>query len=221
MPQMPSSFVTARVACVVVALSAGLAAGREPQDTPQQSRSDGSRAAPEETLSMSKAVVCASDSIKGYENYQELPGAALTSDEKLHVYYRPLGYQTSYTDGFYEAHFTQDAEIHRRGEKAVLRQKKRLLEYHPKVRQPPAQVFLRNEISLKDLPPGDYDLNIILYDEIAKGSPATQLVQFKVIPAQDPRQQAQDGAAPSRTPPRARRGVRSGPPPAQARTGGS
>jgi hypothetical protein len=199
---MPSAFTTVRVVCVVVGLFGGLAAGREPQDRARQSATGSSPDGSEETLSMSKGVVCASDSIKGYENYQELPGAALTREEKLHVYYRPLGYQTSYNDGFYEAHFIQDAEIRRRGEKTVLRQKKKLLEYHPRGRERPALIYLRNAISLKELPPGDYDLNIILYDEIAKGAPATQIVPFKIIPAQDPRQAAEDDAASSRTAPK-------------------
>ena len=46
-----------------------------------------------------------------------------------------------------------------------------------------ALIFLRNTISLKGLKPGDYELIIILHDEIAKGPPATQAVKFRVIAA--------------------------------------
>ncbi len=134
---------------------------------------------------MSRGVVCSS--IDGYEDYEVLPDAAQTSDEKLLVYYRPLGYKSVLVDGLYQAHFTQDAQIRKHGEKAVLRQKLKLLEYKPKNASPPDYIYLRNTISLKGLPPGDYDLTIILRDEVAKCPAATQVVKFRVIPAQDPR----------------------------------
>jgi hypothetical protein len=151
---------------------------------------DDSRSSPHDTLRMSQAVVCRS--IDGFENYEPLPDAAQTSDEKLLVYYRPFGYQTAFVKGSYQAHFTQDAEIRRRGEKAIVRHKKKLLEYTAKSPQPPELIYLRNTISLKELKPGDYDLTIILHDEIAKGPPATQVVKFRVIPAQDPRKKGQE-----------------------------
>jgi len=134
---------------------------------------------------MSPGVVCRT--IDGYEAYEPLPGAALTSDEKLLVYYRPAGYKSALVDGHYQAHFTQDAQIRKRGEKAILRQKLKILEYKPKNPTPPQYVYLRNTVSLKGLAPGDYDLTIILRDEVAKCPAATQVVKFRVIPAQDPR----------------------------------
>jgi len=140
---------------------------------------------PESGLKMSRGIVCRS--IDGYEVYEPLPDAALTSDEKLLVYYRPVGYKSVLVDGLYEAHFTQDAQIRKRGEKAVLRQKQKLLDYKPRNASPPQYVYLRNTISLKGLPPGDYDLTIVLRDEVAKCPAATQVVKFRVIPAQDPR----------------------------------
>jgi hypothetical protein len=140
---------------------------------------------PQSELRMSPGVVCRS--IDGYEVYETLPDAALTSDEKLLVYYRPAGYKSELVGERYHAHFTQDAQIRKRGEKAVLRQKLKLLEYKPTSPSPPQYIYLRNTISLKGLPTGDYDLTIILRDEVAKGPAATQVVKFRVIPAQDPR----------------------------------
>jgi hypothetical protein len=155
-------------------------------DGPRKGDSSDERLAPRAALRMSQAVVCRS--IDGYEAFEPLPDAALTSDEKLLVYYRPLGYQTVYESGFYHAHFTQDGEIHRRGQKAVLRQKKKLLEYKPKSSQPLALLYMRNTISLKGLAPGEYELIILLRDELAKAPPATQVVKFRVVPAIDPRE---------------------------------
>jgi hypothetical protein len=152
----------------------------------------------ESSLTMSRGVVCSS--IDGYEIYDPLPDAALTSDEKLLVYYRPGGYKSNAVDGGYQAHFTQDAQIRKRGQKAVLRQKLKLLEYKPKnSTSPPQFIYLRNSVSLKGLPPGDYDLLIILHDEVAKPATATQIVKFRVIPAQDPRKM--DDASPKKAEP--------------------
>jgi hypothetical protein len=135
-------------------------------------------------LCMSDAVVCSS--IEGFESYERLPDAALTSDEKLLIYYRPFGYKTALVDGMYQAHLIQDAQIHKRGQKAVLRKKLKLLDFKPRSQSPPDNLFVRNSISLKGLPPGDYDLTIILHDEVVKEPPATQSVKFRIVPAQDP-----------------------------------
>ena len=76
---------------------------------------------------MSRAVVC--KSINGYEDYKPLAGAAQTSEEKLLVYYRPLRYKIDFVDGYYRAHVIQDNEIRKRGEKKIVRQKKKVVEY--------------------------------------------------------------------------------------------
>ena len=136
-------------------------------------------------LRMSEAIIC--DTIKGYEDYEPLPGAALTSDEKLLVYYRPLNYRSSMVKGSYQAHLTQDAQVRKRGTKKILWQKLKMVDYTtPKRDLPPTQVYLRNTISLKGLEPGEYDLIIILHDENNEGRTATQAVKFRVIPADDP-----------------------------------
>jgi hypothetical protein len=145
-------------------------------------------------LRMSPAVVCRS--IDGYEAYEELPDAALTADEKLLLYFRPLGHKIDLADGYYRCHLIQDAQIRKRGQKAIVQQKLKLLEYKPKSRQPPRYIYLRDSISLKGLAPGEYDLTVILHDELAKGPPATQVVKFRVIPAQDPRK-AEKKASPA------------------------
>jgi hypothetical protein len=136
-----------------------------------------------DSFRMTPGVVCRS--IDGYEDFEELPGAALTSDEKLVLYFRPLGYKIDLASGYYRAHLVQDAQIRKRGQKAVLQQKLKILEYKPKSRTPPLRIYLRNSISLKGLAPGDYDLTVILHDKLAKTPPATQVVKFRVIGSQD------------------------------------
>jgi hypothetical protein len=130
---------------------------------------------------MSTAVVC--KSIDGYESYKKLPQAELTSDEKLLIYYRPLGFKSAFVDGSYQVHFTQDGQIRKRGEKKIVREKLKLLDTSAKSDFPQETIFLRNTVSLKGLAPGDYDFTIILHDEIAKGPTISQVVRFRIVPA--------------------------------------
>jgi hypothetical protein len=134
-----------------------------------------------ESLAMSPAIAC--KSIEGYEDFEPLPDAALTSDEKLLVYYRPTGFRTEPVGDKFRAHFVQDARIRRRGQKAVLKSRMKLLEYEVKSDIPPDLIYLRNTISLKGLKPGHYELDIILHDKIGGGSPATQVLAFQVVAA--------------------------------------
>ena len=189
---MPGRFPIASLVCLGLAGTLAVSAGTcRAEDRPKGRAGDPPPA--RENLRMSEAVVCRS--IDGFEAYEPLPDAAQTSDEKLLVYYRPFGYKTAFVKDAYQAHLTQDAEIRPRGQKAVLRQKKRLLDYTtPKSPQPPELIYLRNMISLKGLKPGEYDLTIILHDEIGGGPPATQVVKFRVIPAEDPKKAAAAGA---------------------------
>jgi hypothetical protein len=154
-------------------------------DPKTDSRSNDKKAAksadPKGSLSMTPAVVCRS--IDGYEQFEPLKGAAQTSEEKLLVYLRPLGFKTQRTGDSFEAHLIPDFQIRRRGEKPILLQKKKYIEYKPTSPQPPRFIYLKSVISLKGLAPGEYDLTIILHDEIAQEDPATQVVKFRVIPA--------------------------------------
>jgi hypothetical protein len=173
---------------IVAVLSLGLSfpivptklRGQSGAEAPDQTSAQ-KRAERKTSLRMTPGIVCRS--IKGYEDYEVLPKAAQTSDEKLLVYLRPLGYQTELVDGAYEAHLVPDFQIRKRGQKAILLQKLKMYEYKPRSDQPPRYLYMKNLISLKGLPPGDYDLTIVLHDEIAKGPPATQVVRFRVIPA--------------------------------------
>jgi hypothetical protein len=136
----------------------------------------------ESTLAMAPAVACLA--IDGFEDFQPLPDAALTSDEKLLVYYRPLNYLTAHSGSTYHIHLVQDGQIRRRGEKAVLVSKAKMLDYDWKSQKPDKPVYLRNTVSLKDLPPGEYDYDITLYDLLAPGEPtARQTLPFRIIPA--------------------------------------
>jgi hypothetical protein len=130
-------------------------------------------------LSIAGAVACRT--IDGYEQYKLLRGPQLTADEKLLVYYRPLNYKVVSRGEEYIAHFTQDGQIRRKGEKEILLRKKDMMDYEAKNSMPPDQVFIKNSFSLKGLPPGEYEYDIILRDENDPGSTVTQSVKFRVV----------------------------------------
>jgi hypothetical protein len=144
---------------------------------------------------MARAVVCRT--IDGYENFVPLPDAAQTSEEKLLVYYRVVRCKFEYVDGYYRGHLTQDNEIRKRATKKVLREKRKLVDYEPKGKEPLRQIYIKNTISLKGLEPGDYELTIILHDEVDKDAPPTkQIVKFKVIPVLDAKKAVEDADEP-------------------------
>ncbi len=137
--------------------------------------------ADEPVLAITGGVVC--KSITGYESYVELPDAALTSEDKLLVYYRPVDYKIERTKtGGYRAHFIQDGRIRKRGQKAVVWTKDQVLDYEARKPEPLGPIYLSNTIILKNLKPGDYDLEIILRDTVAEQT-ATQILRFQIVPA--------------------------------------
>ena len=167
---------------------------------PKKSRAPARPASPEreagegvadDALSLSKAVACRS--IEGYERYEPLPEAALTSEEKLLVYYRPSNFKTERVGAKYRAHLIQDGEIHRRGEKAVLSRKEHMVDYEVENPTPPDLLFIRNSVSLKTLTPGEYDYVMILHDAIGKGPSARGVLPFRIVPVRLPK--PEDGAA--------------------------
>jgi hypothetical protein len=156
--------------------SALIAAGAGPADDTKSSRP---------ALDMSKAVVC--KKVVGYEDYVELPDASLTSEDKLNVYFRPLNFRVDPVEkpkagSRFKARFSEDCRIRRKGEKTVLMKKDKMVEYDPVFELRGQELYLVNNISLKGLSPGDYELDVVLHDVLEKDSSATQTVAFTVVP---------------------------------------
>lgn len=166
------------LACGLACLAPSAVAQETAKSPP--SRGGAERSRKRGDLRINGAVVCRS--IEGYEDYEVLPDSALTSEEKLQIYYRPLGYKTEHRGDDYLVHMTQDGQIRRKGEKAVLRRKKNILDYEAKSRQPIDHIFMKNSVPLKGLPPGEYEYDIILRDVLAPGTSEVRSLRFQVIP---------------------------------------
>jgi hypothetical protein len=140
---------------------------------------------PRPALEMSRAVVC--KKVVGYENYVELPDASLTSVDKLNVYFRPLNFRVDpvekpRTGSRFKAKFNEDMRIRRKGEKAVLQKKDGLGEYEPTFDKRDQTIYIVNNIGLKGLEPGDYEIDVVLHDLLEKDVTATQTVAFTIVP---------------------------------------
>ena len=144
----------------------------------------------DDLLSMSPGIVCRE--IEGYEKYEEMPDSALTSDEKLLIYYRPHRYAVDRGGDSYHIHLSQEGQLRKKGEKAILFRKDKLVDYEWKGTKTPGPLYLKNTIAIKGLKPGDYEFDITLHDKLSKDPAATQTVSFKIIPAVMPDQKAEE-----------------------------
>ena len=130
---------------------------------------------------MTPAVACQSIDTQG--NYEPLPGAALSNEEKLVIYYRPLNYQLEHDGKNYRIHLVQDGLLRARGKKKVLLAKTKMIDEDWKGRQPLSFVYMRSMVALKGLPEGEYEFEIILRDLLAPGEPtARQTLSFRIVP---------------------------------------
>lgn len=129
---------------------------------------------------MSEAVACTR--VDGLDQFVPLPNASLTSEDKLKVYFKPLRYKVEPAKKGYKARFTEDGQIRRKGEKTPLSKEDKLLEYEAVFDSPGYQIYLVNTIGLKNLTPGEYELDIVLHDALEEGSSARQTLSFTIIP---------------------------------------
>ena len=141
---------------------------------------------PEGRLGMTRAILCVK--VDGYEDYLERPDGCLTADEKLVIYYRPRHFATHRVKDGLEAHLIQDARIRRRGAKSHLQSKDKILDYKARGRGPIGNIYLTNTISVSELKPGDYDLDITLHDAVSKGPAVKQVLHFTIVPETAPRE---------------------------------
>lgn len=135
-------------------------------------------------LKVPDPVVCST--IEGFRNFEKRDPPELTKDEKLLVYYEPRGYAVVRDGDVSKIHLTQDAKVYRRGEPKPLWGKTDMVVYKVETRERPGQVFMRNTIEVKQLKPGDYELEILLRDRLADASAprVAQRVGFRVVEAQ-------------------------------------
>jgi hypothetical protein len=136
-----------------------------------------------EELAMSKPVAVIK--IHGFASFEPLPEATLTADDKLMVYYEPTGYTVERTKDGFRALLAQDGKLRKKGRKEALWQKAPMFEYEAKDATQPYRLYMRTDLAIKGLAPGEYELDLTVHDQLAKGSGTTRTVAFKVVPAKE------------------------------------
>jgi hypothetical protein len=143
-----------------------------------------------EGLAMSKPV--AVTKIHSFAAFEPLPGATLTADDKLMVYYEPTGYTIERTKDGFRALLAQDGKLRKKGRKEALWQKAPMFEFEAKDATQPYRLYMRTDLAIKGLPPGEYELDLTLHDRLAKGTHAVRTVEFKVVPAKEVKPEAEE-----------------------------
>jgi hypothetical protein len=133
-----------------------------------------------EALAISKPVIC--KEVRGYEDYDVRADDSLRKDEKMLIYYIPLGYEEHLVGDQHRVHLTQEGRVRKRGQKAVVFSKKEMLIYDVKYAPPSRPIYLQNIVSLKELKAGEYTYDIVLTDKLGGGT-VTRSVPFKVVAA--------------------------------------
>jgi hypothetical protein len=122
--------------------------------------------------------------VTGYKDFEASTDNRLTPDDKLTIYYEPTNHIIEKTKDGYRALFAQDGRLRKKGGKTAVWQKEKMFTYEAKNKIPPREIYLKTDMSLKSLPPGEYELDLTLHDGLAK-PPALVMgtVAFEVIPA--------------------------------------
>ena len=168
---VPGRFVPAAVLLLGMGCAASLLGGDQPRE--QDSRPP---------MRMETAVVC--KEIRGFGDYDPLPGASLTRDEKLLVYSEPTGYtiQPDKDKKSFKAHLTSDGRVRKKGRKEILFERKTLLDFTFNSSTPQMVLCLRTNVAIKSLGPGDYELDLVVKDALAVDRFTSRTVAFTVLP---------------------------------------
>lgn len=131
-----------------------------------------------ETFSMSPAVIC--ETVTGYEDYVPRPAPEVRLGEKLRIYYRVEGHTVDEKEGRFRIHLVQDAIVRRKGSKRAYMTKKNFTEFRYDDPEPPGEPYFENTLELRNAPPGEYELEVILWDKLSPDTKSRQLVPFRV-----------------------------------------
>ena len=141
-----------------------------------------STAASDDRLESTEPVVCAK--VVGFRDYEVLDPPELTADEKLTVYYEPTGFTVRRDPKTleYSAHISEDALVRKKGSTKAIFDLKKMVEYEPRTKEPIGTTYISSVVSLKGLNPGEYELDLILRDELdLDKKPIEQTIGFTVI----------------------------------------
>lgn len=121
-----------------------------------------------------------SDAPAGIGQYSPAPTNQVKAGSKLQFYYEPMNLFTRRADGSYQKWFTQDMIV-RDGAGKELLNKPAALDFNYKTRTPVFDIFGTNSLSIGSLPPGKYEFEAVLHDQLSKQE-ARYVFKFEIVP---------------------------------------
>lgn len=118
--------------------------------------------------------------IDGFGQFEPAVGVKVPAGTKLQFYYEPQNLFTKRADGSYQKWFTQDMIVRDANGKELLR-KDGALDFNYKTKTPVFDVFGTNSLSLGELPPGKYEFEAVLHDQLSKQD-ARYVFKFEIAP---------------------------------------
>ena len=134
------------------------------------------------TLGIKNFLPCSQISTLG--SYTPLAEAKFKQNETLYVYFEPVNFSTSKTQGIYEIWLTEDILIlNDKGE--TLMEKPGIMENHYTSASPILDIYFNNHVEFDSVPAGKYIFKVILYDKL-KNTSASESLPFEVVKEQKP-----------------------------------
>lgn len=117
--------------------------------------------------------------IDGYGQFEPAAGTKVQAGTKLQFYYEPQNLFTKRADGAYQKWFTQDMIVRDASGKELLR-KEAALDFNYKTRTAVLDVYGTNSLSLGELPPGKYEFEAVIHDQLSKQD-ARYVFKFEIV----------------------------------------
>lgn len=117
---------------------------------------------------------------EGIGQYDPAPSAQVKAGTKLQFYYEPMNLFTRRADGNYQKWFTQDMIVRGPDGKELLN-KAAALDFNYRTKTPVFDIFGTNSLNLGTLPPGKYEFEAVLHDQLSKQD-ARYVFKFEIVP---------------------------------------
>lgn len=135
----------------------------------------------DDRLAMTPAIACLA--IRGYEDYDVRDEPAIENEEKLLLYFKTKNQTIQRAGSKYKVHLVEDVKVRRKGEKAILWSRDKIVSYQVSSEQRPENLYIATTLAFKGIPAGEYEAELILHDRLTKEATASQVFQFRIKPA--------------------------------------
>ena len=128
-------------------------------------------------LGIQTLVACSE--VTGYGSYEPLPDNKIKAGDVIFFYFEPQNPSTRKAGGRYEVWLTQDVVVLNAKQQEIYK-KEGFIEIHCQTSSPRLDIYGANQLTLAEIPLGEYLFKAILHDNI-KGETASATWAFEVV----------------------------------------